>query len=260
MSQQNGFAYAHAHAFAAAAPAFFQAGQQVSFVVPPSRSHVKAIFARYDPSGHGVVQIAGWNPFGLPPGSPMLVPLQCITAIQPKASLPKVGDKPTRKVERPAPVPAPAPAPAPASDPAPAPAPAPADAAPALSAEDAKALEEGAKEYLLTQIVYQTTRANLSTRMKDPVGQYSVNVPCSAFTLVSVGGVPRRASIGFALGKNVADIRSELLRRLGYVPERTFVRFEWMFDRDEAGKPLDKQGKVVATFTWGKQKAKPKEE
>ena len=239
---------ANVNAFAAAAPAFFQAGQQVSVLVPPSLSHFKATFAGYDPSGYGVVHTAGWNPFGFPPGSPMLVPLQCITAMQPQASLPKVVNKPALKVERPAP--------APALDPAPA----PAEAAPAFSAEDVKALEEGAKEYLLTQLVYQAIKAKLSARMKAQEGQYSVDVPCQAFTLVSVGGVPRRASIGFALAKNVADIRSELLRRLGYVPERTFVRFEWMFDRDEAGKPLDKQGKVVVTFTWGKQKEKPNEE
>jgi hypothetical protein len=123
-----------------------------------------------------------------------------------------------------------------------------------------KALEEGAMEYLLTQIVYQTTRANLSTRMKDPVGQYCVRVRCQAFTLVSVGGGPKRASIAFALSKRIADIRSELLRRLGFAPEGTFVRFNWEFARNQEGKPLDKQGMVEVDFKWGKPKAEPKEE
>ena len=68
-----------------------------------------------------------------------------------------------------------------------------------------------------------------------------------------VEGVLLRASIPLALAKGIPVVRKELVEKLGYVPESTYIRFSWEFERDEKGKTTGKDGLVKIFYRWGAQ-------
>jgi len=220
----------------------FVTGDRVK-VMLPTHQHVQGIFKGFTHDGQGSVELKGWSPVPYTPGQCFAFPLHWMNAIQPRAQ-PKV-----------VPVPVPTPAPAPA----PAPVPAPSQEVERVPEEVQMALEEGAIEALVTRAAYVATeRAKLREKMSTPTGQYSVRVRHAAFVLVQVGGKTMRSSVPFALGKRIADIRTRLLERLGFVPSGTYVRLNWEFERGPNGKPLDKEGGVEIFFKWGGEV--PKEE
>jgi hypothetical protein len=122
-----------------------------------------------------------------------------------------------------------------------------------LTDEVQRALMAAAFELFLSRAVNATTnQAKLREKIeRAPIGQYSVRASCPAYAVIDVEGKPMRASVPFALGKKTAEIRTQLVERLGYVPPGTYVRFTWEFERNAMGKPLDKIGQVEIFFKWG---------
>jgi hypothetical protein len=59
-----------------------------------------------------------------------------------------------------------------------------------------------------------------------------------------------RASIPFALSKNSALVRKELIERLGGVPEGTQIKFTYNFKRAADGKLLDEDGDMRVFLKW----------
>jgi hypothetical protein len=60
----------------------------------------------------------------------------------------------------------------------------------------------------------------------------------------------KRASIPATLSQNSELIREELLRLIGDVPEKTFIKFTYDFKRDAARRLLDMEGDVKVTLKW----------
>jgi hypothetical protein len=60
----------------------------------------------------------------------------------------------------------------------------------------------------------------------------------------------KRASIPATLSQNSELIREELMRLIGDVPEKTFIKFTYDFKRDAARKLLDMEGEVKVTLKW----------
>ena len=223
----------------------FNANANVSHVsvMLPTGQHIKGIFCGGLPDGTGVVSLQGWNPFSLPPGYLLTVPMNCIKALPLKA--PTVS-APAPKVERSAPTVS---APAPKVERS---APIVAQRA-ELPAQIGEALERAAITAMVNRFASVSDKAKLASRMEAPVGQYTVQVTCRAYEATMVEGVLLRASIPLALAKGIPVVRKELVEKLGYVPESTYIRFSWEFERDEKGKTTGKDGLVKIFYRWGAQ-------
>ena len=205
-------------------------------VMLPTGQHIKGIFCGGLPDGTGVVSLQGWNPFSLPPGYLLTVPMNCIKALPLKApkverSAPTVS-APAPKVERSAPIVA---------------------QRAELPAQIGEALERAAITAMVNRFASVSDKAKLASRMEAPVGQYTVQVTCRAYEATMVEGVLLRASIPLALAKGIPVVRKELVEKLGYVPESTYIRFSWEFERDEKGKTTGKDGLVKIFYRWGAQ-------
>ena len=60
----------------------------------------------------------------------------------------------------------------------------------------------------------------------------------------------KRASIPATLSHNSELVREELMRLIGDVPEKTFIKFTYDFKRAADGKLLDMEGDVKVTLKW----------
>ena len=60
----------------------------------------------------------------------------------------------------------------------------------------------------------------------------------------------KKASIPATLSHNSELVREELMRLIGDVPEKTFIKFTYDFKRDAARKLLDMEGDVKVTLKW----------
>ena len=225
----------------------FANNQAVSALLPNGQ-RVFGVFVGVALDGSGVVQIQSKNSF-LPVGYLCPFSMQYISAQQPKAR---------EVVPRPKASGGPAPAPAlsaevveaqaktPSATPVPTRAP-----AKALSAEAVEALEKGAVASFVLRAAHAAARENLETLMKADHGQIELRVSCPAFVIVDVLGKPQRSCSQFALAKNTSKVRDDLSEKLGYVPQGTYIRFTWEFERDERGKLVDKEGLVKVYLRWG---------
>jgi|LauGreDrversion4_2_1035121.scaffolds.fasta_scaffold165800_1 hypothetical protein len=77
-------------------------------------------------------------------------------------------------------------------------------------------------------------------------GSVTGEFKCPPF--VQVDG--KRASIPATFSVNSELIREELIRMIGGVPEKTFIKFTYDFKRDAARKLLDVEGDVTVILKW----------
>jgi hypothetical protein len=126
-------------------------------------------------------------------------------------------------------------------------------AAPKATQKEAKVevssqeLETEAAKLVSLEAAIALSRRNIRTMLDCTTHeQVWADFTCPAFAWVG----EKRASVPFALSKNSAQVRKELIEKLGGVPEGTLIKFTYNFKRAEDGKLLDEKGNVRVFLKW----------
>lgn len=251
--------FSFSSASASASTSFPAYGQEV-FVHLPTGHHVKAIVAGFPVPGGVALAIQGkFNPMPHPLGwlpcvsisalrpipakqvKPLKVaeapkPVEVAKAVevtkvtQPQLSevdfpsMPKAAAKVTKVVEAPK-----------------------AATKPAKVSVSSMELEAEAAKVVALDAAIALRRRNIRARLDHTTrDQVWVDFQTPAYAWVG----ETRASVPFALSKNSALVRKELIERLGGVPEGTQIKFTYNFKRAADGKLLDEDGDVRVFLKW----------
>ena len=110
-----------------------------------------------------------------------------------------------------------------------------------------KELEAAAAQVVALSAAIALRRRDIGTMLNHTThAQAYADFLCPAYGWVG----DKSASVPFALSKNSALVRKELIERLGGVPEGTQIKFTYNFKRAADGKLLDEDGEVRVFLKW----------